>query len=79
MAAFGADPGAGLVVPAEALEGGEEAPVIHAHLALPLPPHLAALFLRVPPIWRARKTTNPFRQVVPAKHRGLFAPIFKFV
>jgi hypothetical protein len=54
VAALDADPEATLV-------DGAQAPVINAHLALPLLPQLASLFLCMPHIWRAFKITQGMR------------------
>jgi hypothetical protein len=60
VAALCANPKSALVAPAVAPGDKQAAPVIHAQLALPLPPQLAALFLLAPVVWRTCEITNTF-------------------
>jgi hypothetical protein len=78
-AALGAGPEVALVDPPVIPEGEDQVPPIHAQMALPLPPWLAALYLRSPSLRQAFLMTHTLRRLVPAESRALWAPLFEFM
>ena len=68
-----------LVTPAIIPEGQEGAPVVHAHMALPLPPYLALLFLRMPSFRAAFGLVHTLRGIIPENQHGAWDPLFTFM